>query len=318
MADVPAMTLNNGVEMPQIVFGVFRVPDDETVPAVLSAIEVGYRGIDTASLYGNETAVGTAVACCGLPREQLFITTKLWNDDQGYDATFRAFDASLRRLGLDYVDLYLIHWPVPAKSAYLETWKAFEEIYASGRARAIGVSNFQPWHLQPLLDRHRIVPAVNQVELHPHFQQEQVRAFDRAHGIVTEAWSPLAQGDILADPVITALSRRYGKTPAQIVLRWHIELGNVVIPKSVTPSRIKENINIFDFSLGASDLAALRALDRGARTGPDPDGGERPASRVLTAAGCLKAQLSADEVQPLGWQKIFGNERSALRREPRL
>src|ERR1700722_19450763 len=277
MADVPAMTLNNGVEMPQIGFGVFRVPGDETVSAVLSAIEVGYRGIDTASLYGNETAVGTAVARCGLPREQLFITTKLWNDDQGYESTFCAFDASLRRLGLDYVDLYLIHWPVPAKSAYLETWKAFEEIYASGRARAIGVSNFQPWHLQPLLDRHRIVPTVNQVELHPHFQQEQVRAFDRAHGIVTEAWSPLAQGDILADPVITALSRRYGKTPAQIVLRWHIELGNVVIPKSVTPSRIKENINIFDFSLGADDLAALCALDRGARTGPDPDGGERPA-----------------------------------------
>ena len=276
MADVPAMTLNNGIEMPQIGFGVFRVPGDETVSAVLSAIEAGYRGIDTASLYGNETAVGTAVARCGLPREQLFITTKLWNDDQGCESTFHAFDASLRRLGLDYVDLYLIHWPVPAKSAYLETWKAFEEIYASGRARAIGVSNFQPWHLQPLLDRHKIVPAVNQVELHPRFQQEQMRAFDRAHGIVTEAWSPLAQGDILADPMITALSRRYGKTPAQIVLRWHIELGNVVVPKSVTPSRIKENINIFDFALVADDLAALRALDRGARTGPDPDGGERP------------------------------------------
>ena len=187
-------------------------------------------------------------------------------------------------LGLDYVDLYLIHWPLPAKSAYLETWKALEEIYASGRARAIGVSNFQPWHLQPLLDQHKIVPAVNQVELHRVSSRSGWLAFDRAHGIVTEAWSPLAQGDILADPMITALSRRYGKTPAQVVLRWHIELGNVVIPKSVTPSRIKENINIFGFTLVADDLAALRTLDRGARTGPDPDGGERP-SGFSSAAG---------------------------------
>jgi diketogulonate reductase-like aldo/keto reductase len=277
VADVPEVTLNNGIKMPQIGFGVFRVPEGETTPAVLSAIEAGYRGIDTASLYGNEAAVGEAVAQCGLPREQLFITTKLWNDDQGYESAFRAFEQSLRRLGLDYVDLYLIHWPVPAKSAYLDTWQAFEEIYASGRARAIGVSNFQPWHLQPVLDRRGIEPAVNQVELHPAFRQDQVRAFDRAHGIVTEAWSPLAQGDILADPVITTLSRGYGKTPAQIVLRWHIELGNVVIPKSVRPSRIRENIDIFDFSLAADDMQAIRALDRGARTGPDPDGGEKPA-----------------------------------------
>jgi diketogulonate reductase-like aldo/keto reductase len=276
MAEVPAVTLNNGVTMPQIGFGVFRVPEAETQPAVLSAIEAGYRGIDTAALYGNETAVGTAINRCGLPREQLFITTKLWNDDQGYEPAFRAFDGSLRRLGLDYVDLYLIHWPVPAKSAYLDTWTALEEICASGRARAIGVSNFQPWHLQPLLDRHEIVPAVNQLELHPAFQQEEVRAFDQAHGIVTQAWSPLAQGEVLADPVITALSRKYGKTPAQIVLRWHIELGDVVVTKSVTPSRIRENIDIFDFSLTAGDMAKVRALDRGMRTGPDPDGGEKP------------------------------------------
>ena len=276
MADVPAVMLNNGVTMPQIGFGVFRVPQGETMRAVLSAIEAGYRGIDTASLYGNETAVGRAIARCGVPREQLFITTKLWNDDQGYQSTFRAFDGSLGRLGLNYVDLYLIHWPIPARFAYLDTWKAFEQIYASGRARAIGVSNFQPWHLQPLLDRRGIVPAVNQVELHPAFQQEEVRAYDQAHGIVTEAWSPLAQGGILADPVVTALSRRYGKTPAQIVLRWHIELGNVVIPKSVTPSRIRENIGIFDFSLAADDMAMLRTLDRGTRTGPDPDGGDKP------------------------------------------
>jgi 2,5-diketo-D-gluconate reductase A len=276
VAEVPAVTLNNGVRIPQIGFGVFRIPEDETVPAVLTAIEAGYRGIDTASLYGNETAVGRAVAASGLPREQLFVTTKLWNDDQGYRPAPRAFDASLRRLGLDYVDLYLIHWPVPAKGAYLDTWKAFEEIAASGRARAIGVSNFQPWHLRPLLDRGGVVPAVNQVELHPAFQQEEVRAFDRAHGIVTEAWSPLARGQFLADPVITGLARRYGRTPAQIVLRWHVELGNVVIPKSVTPSRIRENIEIFDFTLSADDLAAVRALDRGARTGPDPDGGAKP------------------------------------------
>lgn len=276
MVDVPAVTLNNGVTMPQVGFGVFRVPENETMPAVLSAIEAGYRGIDTASLYGNETAVGRAISRCGVPRDQLFITTKLWNDDQGYESTFGAFDGSLGRLGVDYVDLYLIHWPVPAKSAYLDTWQAFEEIYASGRARAIGVSNFQPWHLQPVLDRCRIVPAVNQVELHPAFQQPEVRAFGRAHGIVTEAWSPLAQGDILADPVIAGLSRKYDKTPAQIVLRWHIELGNVVIPKSVTPSRIRQNIDIFGFSLAAGDMALLRVLDRGMRTGPDPDGGEKP------------------------------------------
>jgi diketogulonate reductase-like aldo/keto reductase len=271
------VTLNNGITMPQIGFGVFRVRPSETTPAVLAAIEAGYRSIDTASLYGNESAVGAAIARCGVPRDQLFITTKLWNDDQGYQSAFHAFDGSLRRLGVDYVDLYLIHWPVPAKRAYLDTWQAFEQIYASGRARAIGVSNFQPWHLQPLLDRGGIVPAVNQVELHPAFQQEQVRAFGRAHGIVTEAWSPLSQGDILADPVITELSRRYGKTPAQIVLRWHIELGNVVIPKSIRPSRIRENIEIFDFSLTAEDVAAVHALDRGVRTGPDPDGGEKPA-----------------------------------------
>jgi diketogulonate reductase-like aldo/keto reductase len=276
MGDVPAVKLNNGIEMPRIGFGVFRVPEDETVAAVLDAIEAGYRSIDTASLYGNEAGVGRAVAASGLPRGQLFVTTKLWNDDQGYRAAFDAFDRSLARLGLEYVDLYLIHWPVPAKGAYLDTWRALEEIHASGRARAIGVSNFQPWHLQPILDRRGVVPAVNQIELHPGLQQEQVRAFDRAHGIVTEAWSPLARGDVLADPVITGLARRYAKTPAQIVLRWHVELGNVVIPKSVTPSRIRENIDIFDFALSADDLAAIRALDRGARTGPDPDGGAKP------------------------------------------
>ena len=274
---IPVVRLNNGAEMPQLGLGVFRMSEDETVSAVLAAIEAGYRGIDTASLYGNEAGVGRAVASCGLPRADLFVTTKLWNDDQGYRSTFDAFDRSLERLGLDHVDLYLIHWPVPAKAAYLDTWRAFEEIYASGRARAIGVSNFQPWHLQPLLDRCSVVPAVNQVELHPALQQEEVRTFDHEHGIATEAWSPLAQGEVLADPLVVELARRYRKTPAQIVLRWHVELGNVVIPKSVTPSRIRENIGIFDFGLTADDLVAFRSLDRGTRTGPDPDGGAKPA-----------------------------------------
>jgi 2,5-diketo-D-gluconate reductase A len=270
------VTLNNGVQMPQLGFGVFRIPEADTQRLVTTAVEVGYRSIDTASLYGNEAAVGRAIAACGVPREELFVTTKLWNDDQGYGRALHAFAASLARLGLDYVDLYLIHWPVPAQGAYVETWRALEEIYASGRAKAVGVSNFQPWHLQPVLDRGGVVPAVNQVELHPRLQQKQVRAFDRAHGIVTEAWSPLARGDALADPVVTGLAARYAKTPAQIVLRWHIELGNVVIPKSVTPARIAENIDIFDFSLTADDVAAMVALDRGSRTGPDPDGGAKP------------------------------------------
>jgi len=267
--------LGNGVLMPVLGLGVWQMDDGrETEQAVEWALEAGYRHIDTATYYRNEASVGAALARSGLPREELFVTTKWLPVLRGPHAELRR---SLERLALAHVDLYLIHWPVPAKSAYLDTWKAFEQISASGRARAIGVSNFQAWHLQPLLDRRGIVPAVNQVELHPAFQQERVRAFDRAHGIVTEAWSPLAQGDVLADPVITVLSRRYGKTPAQIVLRWHIELGNVVIPKSVTPSRIRENIDIFDFSLTADDMAAVRALDRAARTGPDPDGGEKPA-----------------------------------------
>jgi 2,5-diketo-D-gluconate reductase A len=273
---VPRVALNNGVEIPQLGFGVFRVPEEETERAVLAAIEAGYRSIDTASLYGNETAVGRAVASCGLPRSELFVTTKLWNDDQGYRSAFDAFGRSLDRLGVDYVDLYLIHWPVPAKGAYLDSWRALEEIHGSGRARAIGVSNFQPWHLQPILDRHGIVPAVNQVELHPSLQQETVREFDRTHGIRTEAWAPLARGAVFADPVITTLSQRYHKSPAQIVLRWHLELGTVAIPKTVTPQRMRENLDVFDFALSAEDLSAIGTLDRGQRTGPDPDGGARP------------------------------------------
>ncbi|MER5746350.1 aldo/keto reductase [Streptomyces sp. NPDC002225] len=269
--NVPTVKLNNGVEIPQLGFGVFQVPDDETTTAVSAALEAGYRSIDTAAIYGNEAGVGRALAASGLPREDLFVTTKLWNADQGHDATLRAFDASLAKLGLDHVDLYLIHWPTPARDLYADTWKALEKLAADGRIRAAGVSNFQPSHLQRLLDTSDLVPAVNQVELHPGLQQAELRAFHTQHGIATEAWSPLAQGAVLNDPEITAIADRTGKSPAQVVLRWHLQLGNIVIPKSVTPARIRQNLDVFDFTLTDDDMAAIAATDRGLRTGPDPD-----------------------------------------------
>ncbi|GAA4844163.1 aldo/keto reductase [Kitasatospora terrestris] len=268
---VPTVKLNNGVEIPQLGFGVFQVPDEETTAAVAAALEAGYRSIDTAAVYGNEAGVGRALADSGLAREELFVTTKVWNADQGYDATLRAFDASLDRLGLDHVDLYLIHWPAPARDLYLDTWRALEKLAADGRIRAAGVSNFQPAHLQRVLDSSGLVPAVNQVELHPGLQQSELRAFHARHGIATEAWSPLAQGAVLADPAITAIAARTGKSPAQVVLRWHLELGTVVIPKSVTPARIRQNLDVFDFRLTEQDLAAIAADDRELRTGPHPD-----------------------------------------------
>ncbi|WP_030459589.1 aldo/keto reductase [Kitasatospora sp. NRRL B-11411] len=268
---VPTVTLNNGIEMPQLGFGVFQVPDEETTAAVAAALEAGYRSIDTAAIYGNERGVGKALAASGLPREELFVTTKLWNADQGHDATLRAFDASLDKLGLEYVDLYLIHWPTPARDLYAESWKAIEELAAEGRIRAAGVSNFQPAHLTRLIEAGGLVPAVNQVELHPGLQQAELRAFHAAHGIATEAWSPLAQGAVLDDPAITAIAARTGKSPAQVVLRWHLQLGNLVIPKSVTPARIRQNLDVFDFALTADDMTAIAATDRGLRTGPDPD-----------------------------------------------
>lgn len=269
---VPNIKLNNGVEMPQLGFGVFQVPDEETTAAVKSALDAGYRSIDTAAIYGNEAGVGKALAEAGIARDELFITTKLWNGRQGYDETLRAFDESLAKLGLEQLDLYLIHWPTPERDLYLDTWKAFEKLYADGRVRAIGVSNFHQAHLERVFEASGIVPAVNQVEAHPYLQQKDLRAFDAKHNIATEAWSPLAKGGgLLAEPAIAALAEKYGKTPAQIIIRWHLDLGNVVIPKSVTPSRIRENLDVFGFSLTETDIESLSGLDRGERTGPDPD-----------------------------------------------
>lgn len=272
MTDIPTVKLNNGVEMPQLGFGVFQVPDDETTAAVKAALDAGYRSIDTATIYGNEAGVGKALAESGIARDDLFVTTKLWNSEQGYDATLKGFDASLAKLGLEQLDLYLIHWPTPERDLYADTWKAFEKLYADGRVRAIGVSNFHPAHLERVLDTGSVVPAVNQVELHPYLRQTEVRAFDAKHGIATEAWSPLAKGgDLLAEQAVKALAEKHGRTPAQVVLRWHLQLGNIVIPKSVTPSRIKENLDVFGFTLSEDDVASLSGLDRGERTGPDPD-----------------------------------------------
>lgn len=268
--NIPTLTLNNGVTIPQLGFGVFQVPDDETTAAVTAALVAGYRSIDTASIYGNEAGVGRALAESGIPRDELFITTKLWNSDQGFENTLAAYEASLAALGLDYVDLYLIHWPAPADNLYPESWRAMEQLLADGRVRAIGVSNFEPEHLEHLAATAQIVPAVNQVELHPNLSQVRVRGHNAAHGIVTEAWSPLAQGGLLAHPVIVAIAARAGRTPAQVILRWHLQQGRVVIPKSVTPSRIAENLAVFDFELDAADLLRIDALNTDARIGPDP------------------------------------------------
>lgn len=270
---VPAVLLNNDVRMPALGFGVYKIPDDRVEGAVHTAVEAGYRSIDTATLYRNERGVGNAVRASGLPREELFVTTKLWNSDHGYDRALAAFDESMKRLALEYVDLYLIHWPVPSQDRYVETWRALGKILADGRARAIGVSNFEPEHLRRLIGETGVVPAVNQVELHPNLPQERVRAFDAEHGIVTESWSPLARGRLLGHETLTGLAAKHGKTSAQIVLRWHLQLGLVAIPKSVTPERIRANIDIFDFELSEDDMTAIAALGGDSRTGTHPNDG---------------------------------------------
>jgi 2,5-diketo-D-gluconate reductase A len=269
--DVPAVELNNGVRIPQFGFGVFQIPPEKTAQAVRTALEAGYRHIDTAQMYRNEEGVGAGVAESGLAREDVFVTTKLANDAHGHDNAITALEGSLRRLGFDYVDLYLIHWPLPHKDSYVRTWQGFADILRAGKARAIGVSNFQPAHLDRLAEETGTVPAVNQIELHPALQQTELRAYHQAHGIATEAWSPLAQAEVLADPVLTDLAEKHGRTAAQVVLRWHLQLGNIVFPKSSSPDRIKENIDVFGFELDDEDMTAVGKLDDGRRTGPDPD-----------------------------------------------
>lgn len=268
---VPSVTLNNGMRLPQLGLGVWQVPPEEVAEAVSAAVDAGYRSIDTAASYGNEKEVGEALRRSGLNRGDVFITTKLANPDHGYDTTLRAFDASLRRLGVEAVDLYLIHWPLPDQDRYVSTWKALERIYAEGRARAIGVSNFHVPQLERIMEEGGIIPMVNQVELHPMLAQKELRRFHAAHGIVTEAWSPLGHGRLLDHPTVVDIAQETGRTPAQVLLRWNVRLGNMVIPKSVTPARIRANFEIFDFELSDSQTERLDALNSGTRFGPDPE-----------------------------------------------
>lgn len=267
----PTMTLNNGAQIPQLGFGVFQVPSDDVVAVVSKALSVGYRHIDTAAAYGNEEGVGQAIAESGIPREELFVTTKVWNSDQGHDSTLAALDTSLAKLGLDFVDLYLIHWPTPRRDRYVETWRAMEKAYADGRIRSLGVSNFQPNHLRRLQAEATVVPAVNQVELHPSFTQTDLVQVHRDLGIVTESWSPLGQAADLGNATIAEIADRLGRTPAQIIIRWHLQQEYVVIPKSVTPERIEANFDVFGFELSDADMGVITALEAGNRIGPHPD-----------------------------------------------
>ncbi|MFG2421210.1 aldo/keto reductase [Streptomyces sp. NPDC048448] len=271
MTAVPAITLNNAVRIPQLGFGTFQIPPEETRETTLAALEAGYRHIDTAEMYGNEKEVGQAVRDSGLDRGDVFVTSKLDNGAHAHDDALQAFDRTMEELALDYLDLFLIHWPLPGKGDFVETWKALEEIYRSGRVKAIGVSNFQPQHLRRLLEDSEVVPAVNQIEVHPYLTQADARAFGAEHDIATEAWSPIAQGKVLDDPTIKRIAERVGKTPAQVTLRWHLQRGDIVFPKSVTQKRIGENFDLFDFELGEGDIGEISALNRDERTGPDPD-----------------------------------------------
>jgi diketogulonate reductase-like aldo/keto reductase len=269
---VPSLTLNNGVPIPQLGFGVFLIRPGETARAVTSALEAGYRLIDTAQGYKNEEGVGEAIAKSDVPRDEVFVTTKLVNGQHGYDRTLSAFDGSVKRLGVDVIDLFLIHWPLPMFDQYVETWRALEKLLAEGRVRSIGVSNFEIEHLERLASETDITPALNQVELHPRFPQEALREYHDSHGILTEAWAPLGQNrGLLDDSRVIDIAKKVGRTPAQVVLRWHIQIGNVVIPKSVNPGRIRENIDVFDFELDQADMAAFAGLDMGLRLGPHPN-----------------------------------------------
>jgi 2,5-diketo-D-gluconate reductase A len=268
---VPTIALNNGVQIPQLGFGVYQIPPDETAEATRTALEIGYRHIDTAQMYGNEAGVGQAVRESGIDRAEVFVTSKLNNNKLEREDILRSFDQSLSDMGFDYLDLFLIHWPLPAASDYVARWKALEEIYASGRAKAIGVSNFQPHHLRNLFAASEVRPAVNQVEIHPFLAQDDLRAFDADHEIVTEAWSPIGQGQVLGDPVITQVAEQVGKSPAQVTLRWHVQRGDVIFPKSSSKDRMAENFAIFDFELDQQQMSAITALDHAGRIGPDPD-----------------------------------------------
>ncbi len=273
---IPAIPLSDGTSIPQLGFGVFQIPPEETTEAVARAFEVGYRHIDTAKAYGNEAQVGAAVNASGLDRSEVYVTTKCFNTDHGYEQATRAFKESYDRLELSYVDLYLIHWPVPSQDMYVETWQAFIDLQKEGLVRSIGVSNFQAPHLRRIIDETGVTPVINQIELHPYFQQVGLRQDNADHGIVTEAWSPIAQGAVLDDPVLNEIGEAHGKSAGQVALRWHIQLGHVVFPKSATPERIQENFEIFDFHLSEGEMERIDALDKGERMGPDPDTFTRP------------------------------------------
>ncbi len=271
MAFKSAVTLRDGTQMPQLGFGVWQVSDDGAEAAVSEAFKVGYRSIDTAAIYRNETGVGRAIKNSGLARNDMYITTKLWNEDQGYDKAMKAIDASLKKLGLEQVDLYLMHWPSPHRGLYLETWKAMVEIKKQGKAKSIGVSNFMPEHLTRIIDATGEVPVLNQIELHPKFQQKTLREFHQKHGIFTECWSPLGQGTLLDDVQLKEIAAKHGKSTAQVILRWHLQNNFIVIPKSVTPSRIKENFAVSDFTLSTEDMAKIEKMDsKDGRIGPNP------------------------------------------------